>query len=184
MTPETRREAILDGARGALLRGGVEGMSMDSVAAFAGVAKGTLYLYYPSKAELVAALRLEYTRQLVDTAGSLLESAAPPEPAADRLERFAASMFEFIVDHRELHHQLFHGAGSEAEQFGPVVDVVARFLESAMDRGELRRGDPRLLASVTVAGVHAAMLPALHTANPDVATFASLMQDLVARLFR
>jgi AcrR family transcriptional regulator len=186
LEPEARREAILAGARRALLRGGLERTTMDEVAAAAGVAKGTPYLYFSSKAELVAAVRRQYGEELVRHAGGLLEPGAPPdEPAAERLERFAASIFDFAVKNQQLHHLLFHETGaSEEEQLQPVVDIVARFLEDAMAAGELRPGEPRFLASVVVSGAHAAMMPSLHQAAPDRTAFVALTRDLIDRLFR
>jgi len=157
---------------------------MEDVAAGAGVAKGTPYLYFRSKADLVTAVRDQYGRELVDHAGGLLGPEAAAEPATRRLELFATSMFEFIIARQELHHVLFHEAGtSEEEQLRPVIEMVERFLRSAIAAGELRPGDPRFLATVVVSGVHAAMLPSLHEGNPDRAGFAALTRDLIARLF-
>ncbi len=185
LDPEARREAILAGARRALLRGGLERTTMDEVAAAAGVAKGTPYLYFSSRADLVAAVRRQYGDGIVRHAGGLLEANPPAgEPAAVRLERFAASMFDFAVENRELHHLLFHDTGaSESEQLEPVVGIVARYLETAMAAGELRSGDPQFLARVLVAGAHAAMLPAMHGGSPDRDAYLALTRDLIDRLF-
>ncbi len=53
---ENRRRAILDAAVTCLLRDGYDGLKMSQVAAEAGVAKGTVYLYFSSKDGLVAAI--------------------------------------------------------------------------------------------------------------------------------
>src|SRR6516164_7641408 len=97
--PEVRRRAILDGARQVLLRQGLHGLTMDEVARAAGVAKGTVYLYFPSKGELVAGLRREYNRELVEQAGDLLGPLMPAEPAVQRMESAAGAMFDFFVEH-------------------------------------------------------------------------------------
>jgi len=47
--------AILDAAIGEYARRGLEGMSVDTVAARAGVSKATIYRRYPSKVELIVA---------------------------------------------------------------------------------------------------------------------------------
>jgi len=170
---------------------------MDDVAAAAGVAKGTPYLYFPSKAELLAALRLEYDTEMAERARRLLQASPDVGPgsqrldasadaglAVPRLEALAASMFEFAVEHRDLHHVLFHDAGGAAqEQLGPVTDALASFLAAGMASGWLRPGDPAFLAGVLVAGVHAAMLPSLHQEQPDREAFLALARDLIGRLF-
>jgi AcrR family transcriptional regulator len=51
-----RRNAILDAAAGLLISRPDSLASMDDLAAEAGVAKGTLYLYFPSKEEVLLAL--------------------------------------------------------------------------------------------------------------------------------
>jgi AcrR family transcriptional regulator len=157
---------------------------MDDVATASGVAKGTLYLYFPSKTELITELRREYGRELVEQAGGLLAPLAPGEPAAPRVLDLASAMFEFIIERRELHHILFHEAGaSEDEQLEPIVEIVTRFLEMAMRNGQMRPGDPRFLATVIVAGLHAAMASAIHAAAPDRDEFDARAKDLVSRLF-
>ena len=55
---EKRRE-ILEAAREVFFQKGVHRATMDDVAARAEVAKGTLYLYFQSKEEILAHLLLE-----------------------------------------------------------------------------------------------------------------------------
>ena len=47
--PETRRQAILDAALAVFAERGFEAARLEDVAARAGVAKGTLYLYFRDK---------------------------------------------------------------------------------------------------------------------------------------
>jgi AcrR family transcriptional regulator len=49
----SKRRQILDGARKVFMDLGFDGASMNEIARAAGVSKGTLYLYYPSKEELL-----------------------------------------------------------------------------------------------------------------------------------
>jgi TetR/AcrR family fatty acid metabolism transcriptional regulator len=62
---ERKRNSILDAARTVFSRQGYSGSAVEDVAAEAGVAKGTLYLYFKSKEELyIAAL----ARDMIDVA--------------------------------------------------------------------------------------------------------------------
>ena len=54
--PSERRTQILDAARSILAEKGFEATTVSEVVAKAGVAQGTFYLYFPSKASLVEAL--------------------------------------------------------------------------------------------------------------------------------
>ena len=48
---EARRDAILKAAQRLIGRVGIDGMTMNALAAEAGVSKGTLYIYFSSKEE-------------------------------------------------------------------------------------------------------------------------------------
>lgn len=54
--PEERPREILDAALTVLSRHGYSGSRMEDIARSAGVSKGTLYVYFPTKADLVRAL--------------------------------------------------------------------------------------------------------------------------------
>lgn len=53
---DVKTRQILDGARAVFLADGFDGASMNDIARAAGVSKGTLYVYFPSKVSLFEAL--------------------------------------------------------------------------------------------------------------------------------
>lgn len=82
-----KRERILLAATGLFIRLGYRKTSIDDVARGAGVAKGTVYLYYTNKAEILYhALALEKQQHLQRLAPALSESLTP----ADQLRSFIA----------------------------------------------------------------------------------------------
>ena len=78
-----KRRQILDGARRVFLADGFDGASMNDIARVAGVSKGTLYVYFPSKDALFEALIREDRKQQA-------ERLVIPEGAADPREPMAA----------------------------------------------------------------------------------------------
>ena len=68
--PDSKKRQILEAARRLLLARGLHEIVLDDVAREAGVAKGTLFLYYKSKDELFAAAFLD----LVEALGLELEA--------------------------------------------------------------------------------------------------------------
>jgi AcrR family transcriptional regulator len=71
-----RRKEILDAAH-RLFADRPDGLpSMDELALAAGVAKGTLYLYFPSKEEVLVDLHQRYLHEFFDRLTGLLESKA------------------------------------------------------------------------------------------------------------
>jgi AcrR family transcriptional regulator len=85
---ETRRQLILEAAKGLLATHTFQTFRMADLAEQAGLAKGTLYLYFPTKESLFLALlgcRLETWFQRVETSLSRLTEAASPAPVAKAL---------------------------------------------------------------------------------------------------
>ncbi len=62
--PEDKKSRILDSARQLLVKRGFQDIAMDDVAREAGVAKGTLFLYYKNKDELLSAVFAALVDQL------------------------------------------------------------------------------------------------------------------------
>lgn len=88
-----RRHAILDAARSLLAAHDERIPSVAEVAAAAGVAKGTVYLYFTSKEELFLALHERSVGAFFDALGRLLE--APREADFDAIWRIAR---QHVVD--------------------------------------------------------------------------------------
>lgn len=68
-----RRSDILAAARAHLAEVGVDGFSMGALAASIGVARGTLYLYFPAREEVLLALYLDETSAWIDEFGQITE---------------------------------------------------------------------------------------------------------------
>jgi AcrR family transcriptional regulator len=85
---------------------------MADVAEAAAVAKGTVYLYFESKAELLAGLRARYFERFA----AMLGDPPPGGPGARRHRRAGRAAGGRLLRLRPgqpaLHHVLFHEAGS------------------------------------------------------------------------
>lgn len=146
---DARRAAVLDAAQSLFLRHGLRGTSMEAIAAAAGVAKPTLYAYYPQKQ---AVFREVAQRMIANwqtgTATALQADAAPAaQVAAALLARERAAL------------ALRLGSAHAAELFGPdgaAADLVrAReaALGAAIEAKLAASGHdtPRLVAQVLLA---------------------------------
>src|SRR6186713_2194737 len=58
-----KRQQLMEGARRAFLEHGFDGASVGDIVRSAGISKGTLYAYYPSKEKLFEALVFEDRRK-------------------------------------------------------------------------------------------------------------------------
>jgi TetR/AcrR family fatty acid metabolism transcriptional regulator len=102
---EFRRAQILDAARSEFARLGVGETTVDHIARAAGVAKGTVYLYYRSKDEILQQL---LDRDLVELRAETLPSIQAPGGLEERLRRYLLAMLAFFerkrdfIDHCQL----------------------------------------------------------------------------------
>jgi len=162
--PDVRREQILDAAQQVLLRRGPAAATMADVADAASVAKGTIYLYFASKAELLAGLRARYFERLTAVLGDPAAAGpgAPPTGAA-RIEALVAASYDFALANHELHHVLFHEAGlGEHGTFARARDAVAELVATGAASGELDVPDAALATDFVLHGLHGILVAATH----------------------
>jgi AcrR family transcriptional regulator len=96
------RAAVLAAAARLFAEHGVAGVSMDQVAAAAGVGKGTVFRRFGDKAGLAAALLDTRERELQE---AILHGPPPLGPGADpadRLATFAGAYLDYLLGHLEL----------------------------------------------------------------------------------
>jgi AcrR family transcriptional regulator len=178
--PDVRRTQILDGAERVFVAQGIDA-SMAEVADVAGVAKGTVYLYFASKADLLAELRDRYLERFVATVDRALgELVDPTTPAA--VGTFAACLFDWSQEHYALHHVLFHEAGvSEEDAFERGRALIAALVGHGVESGELHAVDPDLTAQFLFDGLHGLLVATMHPPKPDRPRFDRAVAELVPR---
>ena len=134
-----RREAILDAALTVFAEHGFEAARLDDMAARAGVAKGTLYLYFKDKEALFEALVRGAVSPMLDKVGEF--AAAPGMKPLDVLEFFFL-MFqkEVLGTKRKLLLRLIIAEGPRFPSLAEFYyrEVVAKGLE--LIRSVVRKG--------------------------------------------
>jgi AcrR family transcriptional regulator len=160
--PDVRREQLLDAAARVITARGVRATTVAEVAAMAGLAKGTTYLYFASKDELIAALRVRY---LDDFARALQADTGDRASAVTRLDAFVAGLFRFAAANHELHHALFHEAGfSETDALSGARSSLEAILRDGIAEGALAL-DPEEVAPAAaflLHGIHGALVDTMH----------------------
>lgn len=182
-SPDARREQLLDAAETVLLDRGLAASTVADVAEAAGVAKGTVYLYFDSKDALLAGLRARYLGRFADA----VEGPVRPGRASvlTRLQRFVDGLFDFSVRNQALHHLLFHEAGfSEEDAFAGARSLLEGLLAEGTAEGAFDVRDPAVSASFLLHGLHGVLVEVLH-AGPErrrhaAATARQLVRNTVA----
>ncbi len=94
-----RTGEILAAARSVMAQKGLDSLTMDDIAQAAGVAKGTLYLYFQSKDELIQALLTQVGEAMARDLEAIVAAADPPP---DKLRRVVALLLQYVEQEREL----------------------------------------------------------------------------------
>jgi AcrR family transcriptional regulator len=151
---EFRTRGILDAARRLLQSRGVESVTMEEIAAAAGVAKGTVYLYFQGKEDLVYALLSQSGEKLIQGLKALLET---PGSVPEKLNRVVAFLLNFLEQERVLFpvyaresspgptHE-HPGRGSRIRELEEeFVALLSRYFAEGIEASQFIPADPRLL---------------------------------------
>jgi Transcriptional regulator len=162
---EYRVQSIQDAAMRVIARKGMAAATMQEIAEEAGVAKGTIYLYFRDRDELVEKTFETAITQLLGKVERALESESKVE---QKIRAAIAAKLAFFRENREffrLYIQLRLPEGDAQQQrrhkrtcepqYRSSVARFAEILQAAMDRGEIRRFDSHRLALFIVEGSNA-----------------------------
>ncbi|MFJ4013453.1 TetR/AcrR family transcriptional regulator [Streptomyces sp. NPDC090026] len=152
---EARREQILDAAVRVFARQGYAASRIEDIAREAGVAKGSVYLSFGSREEL---LRAAFDG-LADRSGALLaEVGRHPGGAAERLAFLVRSAMELLERERDLARVLLDvwSAGARRPAW---IDMAGFYREyRAAVAGLLEEPDARAAAPAVAPSAHATVL--------------------------
>jgi len=151
---EFRTREILAAARRLMQSRGVEAVTMEEIAAAAGVAKGTVYLYFQGKEVLVQALISQVGEQiLTDIEAVVAAPGAPPE----KIQQVAAVLLDYLMRERALFpayaRDILRGGRSAPQTYWlnlqdmeeRFVKLVNRVFAEGIAAGRFIPADPRLL---------------------------------------
>lgn len=96
--PDSKKRRILEAARRLLIKHGFQDIVLDDIAREAGVAKGTLFLYYKSKEELFVAALADLVDGLGLELGALAKTGLKGEEMLTAAARVVLNHFDFSRD--------------------------------------------------------------------------------------
>lgn len=134
---EQRRRDILDAARAMFVEHGLSHASMDRIAEQAELAKGTLYLYFRNRDELLMALIADDMEQLI----AKLEAVSGSRLRADRkLLKAVETFHEFAVE-----NNLFYQVMTQVN----VQQLMACNHEASAAMGHFEEHNTRMMSAMT-----------------------------------
>lgn len=157
-TPDVRRRQILDAAGRLAVERGLAETSIARVAEAAGVAKGTIYLYFDSRQALVAGLQADLWERMLKRPRDLIADATLSW--SERLAGTVEHWIRFEFEHHDLYHQVFHVTATDTDEpWAETHSVLTAILKGGVEAGEFAVDDVELTADYLL---HAYSGPCYH----------------------
>ncbi len=183
-----RREEILAAARRVFATRGFRGTTIADIADEAGIALGTIYLYYPSKEAVFAALN-QRLAELIAGAGR----AVPPEPSMEAtVRRRVHEVFATCSANRDLVRLAVINVDPGTEltrRMQAAAEVrnrpIAKEIAEAVERGTIRTCDPAITARLIEGIVSIAVYQAFVLAGgEDAETYRDTCAEMIVAYLR
>lgn len=174
----TTRDRILDALEGILIDEGASTVTLESVAAAAGVSKGGLLYHFPSKAELMAGL----IRRLADRAEEEFREA---ETSGEGVVRtFLRTSRPASKHEAELYWSIIAALRSKEAMTDETRDLVRYFFEEWSRLLHEELDDPVLAETIRLVGDGLYLSSIAGLAQPDPETLRQVMDRLTAQADR
>src|SRR5687768_2167542 len=176
---EQRRAEILEAALALFSSKGFHDTTMEEVANAAGVAKGTIYLYFQSKEHLLLALKRDFMQGLTDVVAEIVADAiehleaGKPADYRDIID----DIFESVVDyHRQRREEvevvvrqspspdLVHEALELEREY---LGLVTNAFRTGIEYGLVHTEDPEMTAHLVTAAIRDNIATCLCYSEPD-----------------
>lgn len=167
---EKVRRRFIDCARKVFSEAGAHGLTMRRLATEAGYSPGTIYLYFPSRRDLLREVWKEDFVALRDCFAAAADKEGPPTERVSALCRAWAEFWFARPDHfkamfLEVERQYVseRAAFADDDSVQEVHRILVTHVAAAVDAGQLNGTDAVLLTHSLLAAVHGVV--ALHIGN-------------------
>ena len=179
-----KRQSIQQAVIRLMCRDGLKSVTMENVAQEAGIAKGTVYLHYRDKQELLDAVKESSLAPMVEKVDEALRGGGTPER---KLQSFSLRYLTYFDEHRDLFRILMYerevtrvqGSRYQGDRYRHLVQETAKVIREGIRKGNFRDLDAHKVAAMFVESNIAMMHQRLQTAKPvPVEDDAALVADI------
>lgn len=173
--PETRRADILRAAEKLFLANGIGQTRIEDIAKAADMGKGTLYLYFKSKDDILVGLGQMFLNYFVERIAHHLQQCQGDD-LNHQLEAWLNGCLDAFYDKADLHHLVFHLSSHkpvENKHANPAVKAAQDILETH------KQDDSAFRAAILFNMVHGGMEFAF-SQSPTLPKHALLTKLIVA----
>jgi len=183
---EEKRAAILEAAIRTFASKGFHAARISDVAELAGIGKGTVYLYFSSKEDLLISILQAYVDEALAFADQLAEQDVSPRVGIERffehgLERIAENPAFFVLMEQRVFLTDPELQRRGEEFFRSIIGRIVERLEGFIDTGGIRIYDPTIVACAIIGTLSS--LQFYHVLHPE-AELRELMPRFTKELAR
>jgi TetR/AcrR family transcriptional regulator, fatty acid metabolism regulator protein len=157
MRDPDKPQAIIDAAIRVFARNGYYNSRVSDIAREAGIASGTIYLYFKTKDEILVTL---FRERMAEWVANLRRQIAAEPDAVAKLRRLVALHFQVLEQNPDLAEvvqvELRQGQkffrGASAHEVSAYFELIASILEEGMASGHIRRDVPVKVATKMLFG--------------------------------
>lgn len=182
----TKRERILRAAIEVFAQNGYFNAKVSEIAKSAGVADGTIYLYFDGKEDLLITIFREHTRNYLQSLERALARIRRPEERIriaihHHLETLGRDRSLAIVAQVELRHSLKFMSLLSQQEVADYLNMLRKMIEHGQSDGSFRRTIHAQLGAKAVFGILDEMVTSwiLSEKEYDLAASADQIADLV-----
>jgi AcrR family transcriptional regulator len=148
-----KRQSIQDAVIRLMCREGLSAVTMERVAQEVGIAKGTVYLHYRDKKELLESVKEAALAPMLARIDEALAANVTPDR---KLEEFASRYLHYFDERRDLFRILLYertsarvyGSRFQSDRYRHLQSCVAGVIETGVEQGIFRRVDPQKTAAM------------------------------------
>ena len=148
-----KRQSIQEAVVRLMCREGLKSVTMERVAQEVGIAKGTVYLHYHDKKELLDEVKQSALAPLMVALEGILRG---DETAPQKLRSYSHRYFSYFEERRDLFRILIYeremtqGARYQSDRYRRLIQEVARVIREGIRSGVFRDVDAHKVAAMFI----------------------------------
>ena len=180
-----KRVAILQAAKKIILRDGYASAKIAQIAAEAGVAAGTVYLYFESKEAIADALAAEFFQR----AAALTDKHVPQIVEPQGIEKYIDAVVEFAISEKPILEQIRPDPGladdeDSRQKRAQLQDHMGRLLTALMDEGKIQKYNANILGSLIFGIMHSIIVGAVIFEDQPLSEYRKTASDLLRKALK
>ncbi len=187
-SPDVRRKELMDAAVRIFSEKGIPRTTVSDITESAGVAKGTFYLYFDSKEQLLGALKERLVDEILEHASSQYARVGSEDWWA-LVDNVIESFVDFMLERRDMVHVLMQEGGHATDSDDVFIECEAKVdamfasgIQAGIEAGAFRTSDPEMIAKFFHHAIDGALIHAvLYDEEIDRDRFVDAAKELVRK---